>query len=357
MEGSLPLSPPSSLRDAGSPTRFGLGGAIHRAVHAALCLALGSSLSCGAERPLLRAKGAAFELVYDGLPRQVLVHLPRRPSLPAGVKSTPPGAGLPLVLVLHGGGGNPAAMIALTRGRFNELADRDGFIVAYPEGYDRSWNDARLGLRSTAHRLKLDDIGFLRYVIRRIARMRPVDPLRVFMTGISNGGFMSLRAACEMSDVLAGVAAVTASMPAEVARPCRPTRPAGVMFVNGTEDPIVPYGGGDVRLFFSKRGRILSTDASVEFWRANNGCRHSPRRMLLADTFPDDGTRAERVSYEGCAPRAPLELLSVRGGGHTWPGGRAYLNRRIIGRTSLDFSAADEIWSFFRSVPRVTVEP
>ncbi|MBE7440771.1 MAG: prolyl oligopeptidase family serine peptidase [Spirochaetales bacterium] len=282
----------------------------------------------------------SLEILHDGLPRRVLLHVPTHKTSTAR----------PLVMVLHGGSGTPENMIRLTRNRFGELADRDGFVVAYPAGYERFWHDLRADGQGRAHVRGIDDVGFLRRLITLAVTKYQVDPRRVFITGISNGGFMSLRAACEMSDVVHGVAAVTAQMPVGSRESCRPVRPISVLFVNGTEDPLVPYDGGSVRVFGFDRGRILSTDESLAFWKEQADCQGAPVQRLLADFDPADQTRVEEIS-QSCRAGVRLTLLRIIGGGHTWPGGIPYLSERRVGRVSKDIDAAAVIWEWFQSLP------
>lgn len=250
---------------------------------------------------------------------------------------------------MHGGGGNARGIIDITRGRFNELADAENFYVVYPTGFDKGWNDGRVDVRSTAHRENIDDVGFLKRVIDNIAAEYPIDRKRIFSTGLSNGAFMSYRLACELSGTILAIAPVTAQLSKDLLPSCKPTNPVGVLIINGTEDPIVPYNGGTVEVFWSKRGEILSTDATLEFWAAHNQCASRPVVIELTDRDPDDKTRVDHVRYAACANGRDVELLRVRGGGHTWPGGAPFLGERLVGRVSNDLNACDAIWKFFRS--------
>ncbi len=247
----------------------------------------------------------------------------------------------PLVVVLHGGGGNGRGMRILTRRRFESLADREGFVVAYPDGWERNWNDTRVGAKD------VDDLAFLSAMIDAVAAEIPIDPHRVYATGISNGGMMSLRLAYDLSARFAAVAAVTASMPENLmARPA-PTQPVAVMLIDGTADRLVPWEGGRVGGRLADRGRVVSVDATVAFWVRHDGCRPKPDVADLADRDPDDGTRIRRETYGGGRGGSEVVLVCVTGGGHTWPGGVGYLPERVIGKTSRDVDACDVIWEFF----------
>src|SRR5215831_7972901 len=146
-----------------------------------------------------------------------------------------------LILVLHGGGGSGSAMEAMTQGQFNRIADKYGVIVVYPDGQGRSWNDGRSDLQAKAARADIDDVAFLRKVVKDVGEKNSIDPKRIYATGISNGGLMSFRLACDASDWIAAVAPVAANLSAELAAECRPMRVMPVAIFNGTDDPIMPW--------------------------------------------------------------------------------------------------------------------
>lgn len=144
---------------------------------------------------------------------------------------------MPLVLVFHGGGGHPATMPNFTH--FDSLADHKKFLVAYPESFNKSWNDTR-GLSPA------DDVGFIRALIAELQRTHNTDPKRTYAAGISNGGFFSNRLACDLTDKLAAIAAVAATMPETLVPVCKPSVPISVMLIHGSKDPLVHIDGGPV---------------------------------------------------------------------------------------------------------------
>ena len=278
---------------------------------------------------------------HDGLEREYILYAPSFKTEHTGRR--------PLLFVLHGGGGTHRGMLRLTNGRFNELADRDGFFVVYPQGIDKSWNDGRSDRTSGAHRKGIDDVGFFRALIEHLTAVYPIDPERIFVSGISNGGLMSFQLGCSLPDKIRAIAAVTAQIPAAVAPLCRSESRVSLAVFNGTEDPLVPYSGGQITVFRRQRGEVLSTDETVRIWRQKNHCNPEARIAELPDLV-DDGTRVTRIEYSQCKNESKVILYRVEGGGHTWPDGRQYLPVRQIGRTTRDINGCDEIWQFFGNI-------
>ncbi len=255
---------------------------------------------------------------------------------------------MPLLLVLHGGGGTAEGMVRLTKGGFDALADRDGFVAAYPQGVGKSWNDGRHDLRSEATRENVDDVGFVRDLIAELSRRYPIDRHRVFVAGMSNGGMMAMRLACSLPE-LRGAAAVAASLSDDAAATCPATSRVSVVEIAGTADPIVPYGGGEVRVLWMGRGRVTGAPATPESWAKKAGCRMTPAETDLPAKV-SDGTSVREIEYPGCGSGARVILYRVEGGGHAWPGGMPYLTERMIGRTSGNLDACGAIWEVFSSL-------
>lgn len=272
-------------------------------------------------------------------------------------KGHDPKVAVPLVLALHGGSGTAEAFDRSTNGQFVREADKRGWLVAFPQGIERQWNDGRkVDTLKGRRRAKIDDVGFLRAVIDRVHASHRIDRTRVYATGISNGGFMSIRLGLELSDRIAAIAPVTAQLQV-VHADKKPAHPVGLMIINGTKDPLVPYDGGHVTVFGRKRGAILSTDATVARWRGFNGCATAAKPTPLPDKAPKDGTRTTVTRYTGCAKGAEVVLVRVEGGGHTWPGGRQYLGTRLVGIASRDFDAVPLMFDFFARHRRAPTTP
>ena len=270
--------------------------------------------------------------------REYLVHVP-----PAAEQGAP----LPLVIALHGGGGKAETMDDLSK--ITPIADREGFLVAFPQGVSKSWNDGRKGTGSTAEKENVDDVGFIRAVVEDVAAKLALDRRRVYATGISNGAMMSSRLACEAADVVAAVAPVAGTVAEAFETWCRPGRPVAVIAFLSTKDPLVPFGGGQIEAFlpFLKRGRVVSADAFAAFWAANNGCQGERQITELPDRVQSDKSRVVLHEFGGCEGGATVALYVVEGGGHTWPGGQQYMTRWLVGRTNRDVSASELIWRFF----------
>ena len=256
---------------------------------------------------------------------------------------TPPAlqdeAALPLVLVFHGGYDSPENAISNTG--FNSLADRERFLVAYPSGINKHWNDGR-GVANAG----IDDVAFVRAMIDDIRQIRRVDHRRIFATGASNGGMFTQRLACELADSIAAFAPVISSLPEAIHQRCKPSRAVSVLMINGTDDKMVPWQGGEMK---GKGGRILSVPASVEFWARHADCpaTSSVASQILPDRDPRDRTRVRRTHYSACRAGAEVEFLEIEGGGHTWPGGDNRQMPLLLGNTSRDIEATQEIWTFF----------
>ncbi len=282
-------------------------------------------------------------IMHDGLKRTFEIHLPS--SYDRSVQC-------PLVIALHGRGGNGASMILLTHKGLNKLADKDGYIVVYPDGIELNWNDGRMDeeVNDRAHRENIDDVGFISSLIDFMINAYNVEPGRVYITGISNGAIMSYRLACELSQKITAIAPVDGNIPIMLYPKCSPSRPVSVLAINNTDDPLVPYKGGEIYGHFhrTKLGVVLSVDESIGFWVNHNKCLTTPIVSDEPDRDPKDGTTVKMKQYIEGQEGTEVILYEVIGGGHTWPGGAQYLPAWLIGRTSRDIDANEVIWRFFK---------
>jgi polyhydroxybutyrate depolymerase len=216
------------------------------------------------------------KIYFNGIERSYYLHLP--PSHKTAVQ-------LPAVLVFHGGGKADGDELAKYTG-FDEIADREDFIAVYPNGVDAQWNDGRGKTFRKADNTDVDDVGFVSALIDHIIRDYNGDPSKVYATGLSNGGMMTLRLGCEISSKLAAIAPVIANIPKNVIEKCEPDSPLPVLLMNGTEDPLVPWGGGYVRFFRRTMGEVVSTEETIRFWVKQNRCNSAPEVKILPDKDP-----------------------------------------------------------------------
>jgi polyhydroxybutyrate depolymerase len=244
--------------------------------------------------------------------------------------------GMPLVIVLHGGDGTGRQMEKWLA--WDGLAASEQFVVAYPDGIDHHWNDGRPGRNSGA-----EDVAFVAALIDELAAKHQIDRSRVYVTGMSNGGIMSYRLGCDLADRIAAIAPVAGDLAQALATSCHPARPISVLAIHGTDDPLVPYRGGESP---QQSGLVLSEAESTRLLAAGDGCGPPRAPVDLPDRDPGDGTRAHAVDYD-CPPPLAVRLVTIDGGGHTWPGASQYLPKAVIGRVSRDFDATETIWQFF----------
>ncbi|MBC7971938.1 MAG: hydrolase [Verrucomicrobia bacterium] len=255
---------------------------------------------------------ATGALVYEGQQRTYHVYTPKvyRPDRP-----------LPLVLAFHGYG-SQGKDLANGSG-FNETAEQKGFVVVYPDGIERRWNPLNKFLTG------VDDVGFVPALIAHMKRVRAIDSRRVYATGVSNGGFLVQRLACESSSPIAAFASVVATLPSQLQGSCNPQTPVPILMINGTADRKVPWQGGNLGY-----GSILSVPGTIDFWQRRNNCPPAPQIKRLP------GDRVEIARYPNCQGGSEVELVTLKGVGHVWPRGGS-------GPTQL-LNGSEKIWSFFQ---------
>ena len=289
------------------------------------------------EPPPLTGKLTGHALDIDGLDRRFSVYRPDRPLRSSAA-----------VIVLHGSRGSGERIRRGSGYGFDVLADRHGFVVVYPEGFEHHWNDCRSAARYRAGLLDIDDVAFIRELAAFLVTEYAVDPDRVFVAGLSNGGQMAYRLALEAPDLVSGIGVIAAGMPAGDNLSCEPSgKSVPVMIINGTDDPISPYEGGEVTLIgpFGSRGDVLSAQDSVRYWADLAGYTTAPFFHRYPDNDTGDGSVAERMVWT-MNGRPEVALVTVEGGGHTIPGpGLAF--PFFLGPVNRDFSAVEELWRFF----------
>jgi polyhydroxybutyrate depolymerase len=265
-------------------------------------------------------------LEFDGLSRDYRVYVPE--TLTEGPST--------LVVMLHGGFGS-AKQAELVYG-WDDQAETDGFIVAYPDGVDRSWNAG--ACCGAAQKHDVDDVGFVEAVVAQIGSVLPLDPQRTFATGMSNGGIMAYRLACE-SDLFAAIAPVSATMLVD----CEGASAASVLHIQGALDESIPPDGRPGAGTQQIDGPPLSD--VLGFWRGVDGCA-SPTTSQYGDDSRVTMTAAD------CAHGTAVEYIEIADAGHQWPGATSSEIRDELGGDppSQLLDATATIAFFFGSHPR-----
>jgi polyhydroxybutyrate depolymerase len=328
----------------------------------------------------LRAQDVQEKIQVDDLSRNFVVHLPK------GYDSK---QHYPVVVLLPGQNQQPDDMQRLTH--FDQfVADKNGIIAVYPNATRGRWN---IGVRPeqtstmAPHRgggghhggyggggggypgggggypggggggypgggnsggqnpdnnksEPADDVAFLNQMLDQIALKYSVDTSRIYATGLGDGGFMALRMGCAMADRVAAVAAVGAALPKTMI--CLPSRPVPALFISGTEDPIVPYGGGTYK---AGQFHALSAEDSAKTWARFDRCNEKPAQEKI-QSLQKGEKETKTFIFSGCHDNSQVVLYAVKDGGNTWPGGQQYMSEKEVGKTSNALNANETIWSF-----------
>lgn len=269
-------------------------------------------------------------LVHDGRTRSFLVH-----DFSGGRRA-------PMVIILHGGGGNAENAVQMTG--FDVVAKRERLIAVYARGTSGpaganllTWNAGHCC--AAAMRNKVDDVGFIAALIDRMVAAGAADPDRVYVTGMSNGAMMSHRLGIELSDKVAAIAPVVGAVFGDEP-PAK--RPVSALIINGALDRTVPVAGGPIgvpgSIAAGQADRVtLPTEAQAAYWAKVGGCREPVDRTTPA---------AAVTTYRGCARGIEVEQMVVAENGHAWPGGRA--GRAEADQPAPGVNASELIWAFFK---------
>jgi polyhydroxybutyrate depolymerase len=320
----------------------------------------------------LPAQETQEKIEIDNLTRTYTVHLP------TGYNQQ---QHYPVVILLHPQNLDADDMERLTH--FNQLADKDGIIAVYPNAERGEWNievrqeqETPMGPRRGYGRRggwggypgggypgggggypagqnggenpnetknkpqPADDVAFINQVLDNLALKYSVDTHRIYATGLGDGGFMAERIGCNLADRVAAIAAVGAAFPKTMI--CLPERAVSTMFINGTDDPLVPYDSGTY-----KQGHfhVLSAEDSAKTWAKYDRCSEKPTQSKIP--APAKGEKdTKTVTYRQCQDNSQVVLYSVKNGGNTWPGGEQYTSEKEIGKSSNAINANDSIWGF-----------
>jgi len=276
-----------------------------------------------------------FELVHDGIKRMYVLHVP---------KSYQASQPTPLVLSLHGGGGNMQYQATDEYYHLISKSEQAGFIAAFPNGY----SSMRRGKLATwnagiccgkARDIKSDDVGFIRKTIDDIKTRVNIDSHRIYANGMSNGGMMSYRLACEMTDTFAAIASVAGT---DGTTQCNPARPIPILHIHALDDDRVLFNGGSGSAS-KTHADFVSVPDTIKKWVNLNSCNTTAKRVLEVK-----GAYCE--VYDQCSDHTEVKLCVTETGGHSWPGGK-----KIIGKNagSTAINANDVIWEFYQTYPKL----
>ena len=251
---------------------------------------------------------------------------------PPSYQSAPQQA-FPVVFNFHGGGMSMAEQMLYTQ--MNKTADRHQFIVVYPQGIKQDWN-VGFGMDYLAG---TDDVGFTQAMLSKLKQDYRIDDKRIYATGLSRGGFFALRLAAELPQQFAAVASVGAPMPEPVVQHHQQRGKVGMLLIQGTADKVVLHEG--------KANGYLSAQGTFDYWRKHNGIEGVTPQPRLIPGPAGDTTQVRWLEQGGDAGGASVALLTVKDGGHTWPGADAFNIGLPIGKTTRAVDANDVIWEFF----------
>jgi polyhydroxybutyrate depolymerase len=265
-------------------------------------------------------------LVFEGVERSYILHIP------PGFNAFQP---VPLVLAFHGIGLDGNEMIRISG--FNAQSDISGFVVVYPDGTGdkKSWNGGHCCGEAALH--NADDVGFVRALLEELSTLVNLDPKRVYATGFSNGAIMVYRLACELSDQIAAIGPISATQALEDLSTCQPARPIPVIHFHGTDDEPNPYNGGET----AAGAHFISVADAMRFWTKQDGCPAQPQQTESGSILHD--------IYAPCQSGATVELYTIEGGKHAWPGGEAV--NQLMGEPTMEIFATPIMWEFFLSHP------
>tara|TARA_Y100000310_G_scaffold194711_2_gene194711 strand:+ start:3786 stop:4748 length:963 start_codon:yes stop_codon:yes gene_type:complete len=281
-----------------------------------------------------------FILNYDGLTREYFVHVPPRYDIKKSV---------PLIIDLHGGGGSFESAIIGTQ--MNKKSDSEGFIAVYPNSAEsidggKRWNNGPRLIESQKESTA-NDIGFLNAMLDDLEIKFNIDKKRIYATGMSNGGFMTYRVACEMADRIAAIAPVASTL---LMDNCNPSRSISVIHFHGLKDKIVNFEGGPSKIKSNLKilDDLRSVEESINNFVNINNCPTTSKITY-------QNREATCKTYSPCNQNTEVTLCTIKDGGHTWPGGNYGIDKtwykKFVGKLSHDISANDAMWDFFEKHP------
>ncbi len=277
-------------------------------------------------------------ILIDGLLRNYIVHLP--PAFDAVKK-------LPLIVALHGGGGTAKATVDFYD--LEPLADKNTFIVVYPDAVNKAWNIPGMASRVKRLNINVDDVKFISVLLDTMIAHYKANDKKVFCTGISRGAMFSYYLADALNARITAIAPVCGGISATMATTYSFKKPIPVLMINGTADPLVNYNGGFGRMNNRNDGNddadLLPTETLLKKIVSLNACNAKPAITQLPDADVSDEC-TETESIYNCN-NVKVDFIKIENGGHTWACGTQYLPKFIIGKVCRDFSASQKIFDFF----------
>jgi polyhydroxybutyrate depolymerase len=303
---------------AGGATSGGSGGAAGSSVTGGAAGTTSSGGAPGCGLPAVAPGTTERTVVSSGKDRKVRVHVP------PGYDAT---SDVPLVMVFHGY--TETAQQIENISQMTPVSDAHGFVVTYAQGISNSWNAGKCC--GTASATQVPDVQFVSDLIDAVSTDLCIDQKRVYAAGFSNGGMLSNRLACELSNRIAAFAPVSGPLAMDG---CKPTRFMPMIEFHGTGDFVVPYNGGGI-------GGALSAPDNFDFWRTNAACTDAP-----AEVYKNGDTTC--VESSQCQGGTAVRLCTVQNGGHQWPGGQS---AGPAGKLTQDIDASEEMAKFFLAHP------
>lgn len=280
-------------------------------------------------------------IIVDGLQRQYILHLP--PSFNTLTK-------LPVIFALHGGGGT--AKNAVSFYNLESLADKNSFMVVYPDAVNKAWSIPGMATRVKEYDTTVNDLHFMNMLLDTMIAAYKADPKKIFLTGISRGAMFSYYLADAMNARITAIAAVSGGISQTQFKNYSFNKPIPVLMINGTKDPLVNYDGGYGTFNRRNKGKedadLVPAEQLLQKIVMLDHCNTTAQTIMLPDNDPSDGCTETEYLYDGSDVK--VDFIKIENSGHTWPGGTQYLPKFLIGRLCRDFSASRKIFDFFMSI-------
>lgn len=264
-----------------------------------------------------------YALDFEGTKTEYILHLP-----PSYDKTKH----YPLLVNYHGM--NAAAVKHQHYSQMDVVADREGFIVVYPQSYHKGWN-AGIGFRSYVN--GPDDIGYLNKLLDTLESRYSIDKSRIYTAGVSMGGSFNYRIASEMSNRVAAIASVSGLMSDSTLIYCNPVRSIPVLHFHGTRDHLMKYTG---------MRQAFGAEEVVKLWALKNQCENKPDTIVIPNRVKSDRSTVLLIKYTNCANGSQVWFYKIKNGGHTWPGSAKTF--KLLGIKNKDIDGSEAIWEFFK---------